>query len=84
MNPLTEDEPQPDKLGLIRANLETAIDFARLALQSEDETEVSRYRRKGCDAYEEALHDLNTATLSDIEWESIKTMMERFESVLKV
>ena len=70
------------KLGLIQANLETAIGFAKLALQSDDESEVIRYKRKACDAHEEALHSLRTAVLTHIEWESIKTKMEHLESVL--
>ena len=37
-----------------------------------------------CDAYEEALHSLRTATLTHVEWESIKTKMEHLESVLTV
>jgi hypothetical protein len=55
-----------------KQNLETAIDFRKLALQSDDEREIIRYRRKACDAYEGALHSLRTAALTHIEWESIR------------
>jgi len=79
-----EEQQDPLKVELIQADLETAIDFAKLALQSGDEQEIIRYRRKACDAYEEALHSLKTAVLTHIEWESIKTKMEHLESVLAV
>ena len=79
-----EEQLNPLKVELIQANLETAIDFAKVALQSDDETESIRYRRKACTAYEEALYSLRTAVLTHIEWESIKTKMEHLESVLAV
>ena len=79
-----EEQQDPLKVELIQADLETAIDFAKLALQSGDEQEIIRYRRKACDAYEEALHSLKTAVLTHIEWESIKTKMEHLESALAV
>jgi hypothetical protein len=44
------------KVEFIQANLETAIGFAKLALQSDDERESIRHRKKACEAYEEALH----------------------------
>ena len=80
--PQFEEQQDPLKVESIYANLETAIEFGRLALQSDDEREITRYRRKVCDAYEEALHSLRTAVLTHIEWESIKTKMERLESLL--
>lgn len=70
------------KVELIRANLETAIAFAKLALQSEDQEEINRHRQSACDSYEEALHSLRTATLTHIEFESIRTKMTHLESVL--
>ncbi len=70
------------KVELIQANLETAIAFGKLALQSDDEKEIIRHRQKACEAYEEALHSLNTASLTQIELESIKTKMAHLESVL--
>jgi len=70
------------KVELIHADLETAIAFAKLALQSDDEREIIRHRQKACQAYEEALHSLSTAALTDIELESIKTKMAHLESVL--
>ena len=82
--PQFEEQQTPLKVELIQANLETAIDFGKLALPSDDEREIIRYRRKAWDAYEEALHSLRTATLTHIEWESIKTKMEHVESVLTV
>ena len=79
-----EEQQDPLKVESIYANLETAIDFGRLALQSDDEQEIIRYRRKACDAYEEALHSLRTAALTHVEWETIKTKMEHLESALVV
>lgn len=70
------------KVELIQANLETAIAFAKLALQSDDERETVRHRQKACDAYEEALHSLSTTALTHIELESIRTKMVHLESVL--
>lgn len=70
------------KVELIQANLETAIAYAKLALQSDDESEIIRHRQKACEAYEEALHSLNTASLTQIELESIKTKTAHLESVL--
>jgi len=70
------------KVDLIQANLETAIAFAKLALQSEDEKEIIRHRQKACEAYEEALHSLSTAALTHIELESIRTKMAHLETVL--
>lgn len=70
------------KVELIRANLENATTFAKLALQSSEVSEINRYRQKACDAYEEALHELKTATLTQIELESFKTQIAHFESVL--
>lgn len=69
------------KVELIRANLETALSFARLALQSEDQDEMNRHRQNACDSYEEALHSLRTTTLTHIEFESIRTKMAHLESV---
>jgi hypothetical protein len=70
------------KVESIRANLETAIGYAKLALQSEDEREMLRHRHNACEAYEEALHSLKTATLTHIEFESIRTKVAHLESVL--
>jgi hypothetical protein len=70
------------KVELVQANLETAIALAKLALQSDDEREIIRYKQKACEAYEEALHSLSTAALTHIELESIKTKMAHLESVL--
>lgn len=70
------------KIELIRANLESATSFAKLALQSSEASEINRYRQKACDAYEEALHELKTATLTQIELESFKTQIAHFESIL--
>jgi hypothetical protein len=70
------------KVDLIRANLETAIAFAKLALQSDDGKEIIRHRQKACEAYEEALHSLSTAALTHIELESIRTKMAHLETVL--
>ena len=70
------------KVDLIQANLETAIAFAKLALQSDDEKEIIRHRQKACEAYEEALHSLSTAALTHIELESIRTKMAHLESIL--
>ena len=67
---------------MIQANLETAIAFAKLALQSEDEKEIIRHRQKACEAYEEALHSLSTAALTHIELESIRTKMAHLETLL--
>ena len=82
--PQIDEELNSLKVESVQANLETAIDFAKLALQSDEEREIVRYRQKAYDAYEEALHSLKTAVLTHIEWESIKTKMERLESVLTV
>ena len=79
-----EEQQDPLKVELIQANLETAVDFAKLALYSDDEREVVRYRQKAYDAYEEALHSLRTAALTHVEWETIKTKMEHLGSVLVV
>jgi hypothetical protein len=70
------------KVELIHANLETAIAFAKIALQSEDQREITRTTQKTCEAYEEALHSLSTAALTHIEVESIRTKMERLDSIL--
>ena len=70
------------KVGLIQANLETAIAFAKLALQSDDEREITRHRQKACEAYEEAVHSLSTAALTQIELESIRTKMAHLDSIL--
>ena len=67
---------------MIQANLETAIAFAKLAQQSEDEKEIIRHRQKACEAYEEALHSLSTAALTHIELESIRTKMAHLETLL--
>ena len=69
------------KVDLIQANLETAIAFAKLALQSEDEKEIIRHRQKAWEAYEEALHSLSTAALTHIELESVRTKMAHLETV---
>ena len=82
--PQIDEELNSLKVESVQANLETAIDFGKLARQSDDEQEIIRYRRKAYDAYEEALHSLKTAVLTHIEWESIKTKMEHLESVLAV
>ena len=70
------------KVELIHADLETAIAFAKLALQSDDEREIIRHRQKACQAYEEALHSLSAAALTQIELEAIKTELAHLESVL--
>jgi len=70
------------KVELITANLETAISFAKLALQSEDPREINRTRQKACEAYEEALHLMSTAALTHIEVESIRTKTEHLDSIL--
>jgi hypothetical protein len=70
------------KVELIHANLETAISFAKIALQSEDQRETTRTTQKACEAYEEALHSLRTAALTHIEVESIRTKMQRLDSIL--
>jgi hypothetical protein len=70
------------KVELMQTNLETAIAFVKLALQSDDEREIIRHRQKACEAYEEALHSLSTAALTHIELESIRTKMAHLESVL--
>jgi hypothetical protein len=70
------------KVEFIRANLETATAFAKLALQSDDEEEVTRHRQNVHVAYEEALHSLRTATLTQIEFESIRTKLAHLESIL--
>jgi hypothetical protein len=77
-----EEEHSSLKVELIYASLETAIDFAKIALYSDDENEIVRCRQKACDAYEEALYSLRTAVLTQIEWESIRTKMEHLEYVL--
>jgi hypothetical protein len=82
--PQSEQELNTLKVELIQADLETAIDFARLALYSDDVREIIRYKGKACDVYEEALDSLATATLKDLERVSIKTKVEHLESVLKV
>ena len=82
--PQFEEQQDPLKVESIYANLEIAIDFAKLALYGNDEIEVGRYRQKAYDAYEEALHSLKIAVLTHIEWEKIKTKMEHLESVLAV
>jgi hypothetical protein len=69
-------------MDLIRANLETAIAFAKLALLSDDENEIIRHRQKACEAYEEALHSLSTTGLTHIELESIRTKMAHLETLL--
>lgn len=80
--PQLEEQHSSLKVESIYANLDTAIDFAKLALYSNDGNEIVRCRRKACDAYEEALYSLRTAVLTDIEWESVKTKMEHLEYVL--
>jgi hypothetical protein len=70
------------KVELIHANLETAISFAKLALQSEDQREVTRTKQKACEAYEEALHLMSTAALTQIEVESVRTKTEHLDSLL--
>jgi hypothetical protein len=75
-------EQQNAFVELIQANLETAIAFAKLSLQSDDELETIRHKQKACEAYEEALHSLSTADLTHIELESIKTKVTHLESVL--
>ena len=70
------------KVELIHANLETAISFAKLALQSEDQREIIRTTQKACEAYEEALHSLRTAALTHIELESIRTKTEHLDYIL--
>jgi len=40
------------KVELIHADLETAIAFAKLALQSDDEREIIRHRQKACQVRE--------------------------------
>jgi hypothetical protein len=70
------------KVESIRANLETAIGFAKLALQTEDERETLKHRHNACEAYEEALHALKTVTLTHLEFESIRTKLAHLESIL--
>jgi hypothetical protein len=70
------------KVELVHANLETAISFAKIALQSDDQREINRTKRKACEAYEEALHALRTAVLTRIEVESIRTKTEHLDSIL--
>jgi hypothetical protein len=70
------------KVESIRADLESAIVFAKLALQADERREVNRHRRNACEAYEEALHSLKTATLTRIELESIRTKLAHLESIL--
>ena len=70
------------KVESIRANLETAVSFAKLGLQTEDERESLRHRHKACEAYEEALHSLKTATLTHLEFESIRTKLAHLETIL--
>jgi hypothetical protein len=67
---------------MIHANLETAIAFAKLAQQSEDQREIIRTTQKACEAYEEVLHSLRTAALTNIEVESIRTKTEHLDSLL--
>ena len=45
-----EEQQDPLKVELIQANLETAIDFAKLALQSDGERGIVAYRQKAYDA----------------------------------
>ena len=71
------------KVELIRANLENATTFAKLALQSSEVSEINRYRQKACDAYEEALHELKTATLTQIELESFKTQITYLDVLME-
>ena len=78
---LTEEQ-NALKFELIQASLETAIAFAKLALQSDDDREIIRLRQQACEAYEEAHHSLSTAALTHIESESIRTKMAHLESVL--
>jgi hypothetical protein len=70
------------KVESIRANLETAVAFAKMARQSDDNKEITRYRQNACDACEEALHSLRTATLTHIEWESFRTKLALLEAIL--
>lgn len=76
------DDKNVLKLQLIRASLETATTFAKLALQATNQQEIIRYRQKACDAYEDALHELNTATLSKIQLEELKTQIAHLDSIL--
>jgi hypothetical protein len=76
------EEQNALKVESIHANLETAIAFAKLALRSDDESEVIRDRQKACEAYEEALHFLSTAVLTPVELEAIRTKVEHLQSVL--
>ena len=76
------EEQNAIRVELIHANLETAVAFAKLALESDDEKEIVRTRQKACEAYEEALHFLRTAVLTQIELESIRTKMAHLDSVL--
>jgi hypothetical protein len=78
----SEEQKNAVKAGFIQADLETGILFAKLALQSDSKEESTRNRLKACEAYEEALHCLSTASLTQIEFESIRTKIERLESVL--
>ena len=70
------------KLGLLQANLKSATAYAKLALLSDEQNEINKYRQKACDAYEEALDLLRTVTLTQIEVESIKTQIAHLDSVL--
>jgi len=70
------------KVELIHANLETALAFAKLALQSDDQREITRTTQKACEAYEEALHSLTTAELTQIEVESIRTKTAHLDAML--
>lgn len=79
-----DDDQNAQRIETIQANLDTAIGFGKLVLQSDDEREALRYKQKAFDAYEEALHLLKSVRLTDIEWESIKTKMEHLEFLLAV
>ena len=82
----SESQSAPDlnslKVELIHANLEAAIASGKLALQSDNEEEITRHKQKACQAHDEALHSMRTTILTPIEWESIRTKLAHFESVL--
>jgi hypothetical protein len=80
--PESSEKENVFKVGLIHANLETAIAFAKLGLQSEDQRESTRNTQKACEAYEESLHSLRTMALTHIEVESIRTKTERLDAML--
>jgi hypothetical protein len=82
LKPQLEEQRSSLKIESIYASLDTALDFAKIALYSDDENEIVRCRKKACDTYEGALDSLRTAVLTDIEWESAKTKMEHLEYVL--